>query len=273
MDYGSENGRTQRERLRRTPSVDGRVRNLIVIGGSAGGQRSLPEILKDLSVDVPAAVIILVHAPARSCSQLPHWLTHFTHLPVVPATDGAPVYESTVYVAPPGTNVLVQNGTLQLQSLEGRRYMRRAINDLFVSAAKEYGDRVVGVVLSGLWKDGSEGLAAVHQAGGVTIVQNPNEAQFRQMPANAMSEVPVTFCLNFEDIGLALDLLVRRKAGLETGVSVSVRLLKDRVSLLTRLILQSGHNDHTVAYLREELISLETDLRSIQELLGKVSQS
>ena len=91
------------------------------------------------------------------------------------------------------------------------------INQLFHSAAKHYGDRVIGVILTGLLRDGTMGLRAVHDAGGLTIVQDPAEAEYPDMPANAMKDIPVTFCLRLRDIGPALELLARRMTGLETG--------------------------------------------------------
>lgn len=142
------------------------------------------------------------------------------------------------------------------------------INALFESAAKEYGNRVIGVILTGLLRDGTVGLRAVHEAGGLTIVQSPAEAEYPDMPRNAMADLPVTFCLNQAEIGPALDLLVRRTAGLETGLAVSIRTLKERIALLVRLVHQSTKNDQTLAYLSSELNALKQDLDSIQTLLN-----
>ncbi len=143
------------------------------------------------------------------------------------------------------------------------------INILFESAASEFHDRVVGVILTGLLKDGTAGLRAVHAAGGLTIVQDPAEAEFPEMPASAMKDLPVTFCLKLADIGPTLDLLARRKTELETGLAVSVRLLKERVALLVRLIAQSKGNPETHQFLTTEMIALELDLRSTQALLDR----
>jgi hypothetical protein len=132
---------------------------------------------------------------------------------------------------------------------------------------------MIGVILTGLLRDGTAGLRAVHDSGGLTIVQNPATAEYPDMPANAMRDLPVTFCLDLEEIGPALDLLVRRKAGLETGLAISIRLLKERVALLVRLRDQSSHNAQTVDYLSSELTLLEQDLRSIQHIINPTAQS
>ena len=118
-------------------------------------------------------------------------------------------------------------------------------------------------------RDGTVGLRAVHEAGGLTMVQNPAEAEYPDMPRNAMSDLPVTFCLDLAEIGLALDLLVRRTAGLETGLAASVRMLKDRVGLLTRLISQSQRNDQTLGYLTTEMHGLERDLTDVRAILNQ----
>ena len=125
------------------------------------------------------------------------------------------------------------------------------------------------MILTGLLRDGTAGLKAVHDAGGLTIVQDPTQAEYSDMPANAMQDLPVTFCLNLAEIGQALDVLARRKTELETGLAVSTRMLKGRVALLGRLLSQSKRNLGTHQFLSTELISLERDLRSIQALLNE----
>jgi two-component system chemotaxis response regulator CheB len=122
-------------------------------------------------------------------------------------------------------SVTLDAGMLHIESYERGSGPVRTINILFESAAKAFGDRVTGVILTGLLSDGTVGLKAVHDAGGLTIVQDPAEAEYPDMPASAMKELHVTFCLRLSDIGLALDLLARRTAGLETGLAVSVRTL------------------------------------------------
>ena len=131
------------------------------------------------------------------------------------------------------------------------------------------GERVIGVILSGLLKDGTDGLRAVHEAGGITIVQDPIGAEYAAMPRNAMATLPVTFCLDLSDIGVALELLVRRKAQFETGLAVAVRTLRDRTALLVRLAEQSWRNPGTHEFLTNELALLKSALGSIEDLVEK----
>jgi two-component system chemotaxis response regulator CheB len=242
-----------------------------VIGASAGGHDALWEVVRDFSHDIPAAVIIMQHmSPTTEFGlqsfRLDAWLRDGTQVPVTQIHAEQRLRPSVIYTCPPGMSVCLKGRTLHLSPQE-RGVPVSTINILFESAAREFSDRVIGVILTGLLKDGTAGLKAVHDAGGITIVQDPAEAEYPDMPASAMETLPVTFCLRLAEIGPTLDLLARRKTKLETGLALSVRTLKDRVALLVRLIAQSKGNPETHRFLSAEMIALETDLRSIQSLL------
>lgn len=243
------------------------VENLIVIGASAGGVTALKQVVRELSREIPAALIIMLHMSDRVVeSHLGDVLRESTVIPIVAAQPGDRLERGRIYITPPGQAVFLQGRTLRLEPQTKARPVT-TINRLFESAAKEYRDRVIGVVLSGLLRDGTAGLKAVHDAGGLTIVQDPTDAEYPEMPANAMQDLPVTFCLNLAEIGPALDLLARRKTELETGLAVSARMLKERAALFNRLLSQSKKNLGTHQFLSTEIISLERDLHSIQALL------
>jgi hypothetical protein len=105
----------------------------------------------------------------------------------------------------------------------------------------------------------------------LTIVEDPREAQYPDMPARAMEGLAVTFCLNLADVGPALELLVRRTARFETGLAVAVRTLRDRGALLVRLIDQSSRNPGTRDFLINELTSFRGDIESINDLLKSLA--
>jgi chemotaxis response regulator CheB len=276
----TNNGSTSTDRLRRggeRPERTGRptelpIHNLIVIGASAGGHKALLEIVRQLSQDIPAALIIMQHMKHTIGVQsfkLDTWLREATRVPVVEIHSGDRLRSNVIYVSPAGMAISLKGRALHLTPQE-RDTPVLTINILFESAACEFRDRVIGVILTGLLRDGTAGLKAVHDAGGLTIVQDPAEAEYPDMPASAMKSLPVTFCLKLADIGPALDLLARRKAELETGLAVSVRTLKERVALLVRLIAQSKRNPRTYQFLSTEMMALEGDLRSVQALLDRV---
>jgi chemotaxis response regulator CheB len=266
-------------RLRRgkeQPEATGRltespIANLIVIGASAGGHKALWEVVKEFSHDIPAAVVIMQHMAGNASHsaqsfQLDAWLREATRARVVQIHSGERLHSSVIYTCPAGMAVALNGRTLQLMPLESAG-PPSTINTLFASAARAFSNRVIGVILTGLLKDGTAGLKAVHDAGGLTIVQDPAEAEYPDMPANAMKGLPVTFCLKLADIGPTLDLLARRGTELETGLAVSVRTLRERIALLVRLIAQSKANPETHHYLSTEMLALEVDVRRIQALL------
>jgi chemotaxis response regulator CheB len=272
------------DRLRREgqqPDRTGRITerpitNLIVIGASAGGHDAIRDVLKALPEHLPAAVIIMQHMAAQAPSnpkpfRFQDFLSKSTPMPIVLIQSGERIRSGTIYVGPLGLSVSLKGRRLELSSsTRTKPHLVATINTLFASAAQEFGDRVIGVILTGLLKDGTDGLKAVHEAGGLTIVQDPTEAEYPDMPASAMKDLPVTFCLNLIEIGPTLELLARRETELETGLAVSVRTLKDRLALLIRLMDQSKKNPRTHQFLSTEMVALKDDLRSIQALLDQV---
>ena len=201
--------------------------------------------------------------------RLEDWLRISTRLPIVRAKSGDRLQSGVISVAPPGTSVWLKGRILQVMEHDRRTVPLVTINTLFESAAQQYGHRVIGVILTGMLKDGTEGLKAVHEAGGVTIVQDPTGAEYPDMPASAMKDLPVTFCLQLRDIGATLDLLARRKTELETGLAVSVRLVKERVAFLARLMTQSRTNLVTFQFLSMEMAALQRDLSLLEGLVTK----
>ncbi|HUQ68401.1 MAG TPA: chemotaxis protein CheB [Planctomycetaceae bacterium] len=179
-------------------------RDLIVIGGSAGALEPLTDILQGLGSTFGGAVFVVVHTPADSNSALPAILARSTVLPVAYAVQGEAIVRGRVYVAPPDHHLLVQSGTITVTQGPRENGFRPAIDPLFRSAAKIYGDRVVGVILSGAMDDGTFGLGAIKTAGGVAIVQHPYEATTPSMPLSAIQSVEVDHIVRAREISQIL---------------------------------------------------------------------
>ena len=268
-----ESSLTSRERLQRESELNppgtlnsGDLANLVVIGASAGGHRALVDILKTFSADMPAAIVILLHLPMATPPRLKEFLGRFSLLPIIEVENQEPLRQGFIFIPLPGRSATFSRGMITVEN-PNRDKPLSTINRLFISAAQTYTERVIGVILSGLLSDGTDGLRAVHDAGGLTMVQDPREAEYPDMPANAMEGLDVTFCLNLAEIGPALDLLVRRTARFETGLEVALRTLRDRAALLARLNEQSWRNSGTREFLKNELVSLRHDIQSIDEFL------
>ena len=154
----------------------------IVIGTSAGGVEALSVVLPALPADTQAAVFVVLHLPRDRPSLLVDIFRRKTALRVQEAQDKEPVEPGTVYFAPSDYHLLLDPGPQLALSVDDLvHHSRPSIDVLFQSAADLYAERLLGVILTGANEDGAEGLAAVHDAGGVTVVQEPSTAQSPQM--------------------------------------------------------------------------------------------
>ena len=134
------------------------LRDIIVIGGSAGGVEALMQICAGLTANMPAALFIVQHISPTSKSVLPELLSKVGPLPARHPVDGEPIRPGQIVVAPPDFHLLVQDGHVALRRGPQENRTRPAIDPLFRSAAVAYGPRVIGVVLTGLLDDGAAGL-------------------------------------------------------------------------------------------------------------------
>lgn len=178
--------------------------DIIVLGASAGGVEALSKLASGLPADLPAAVFAVLHIAPHAGSVLPTILNRAGPLPAAHAFEGQPIEHGRIYVAPPDWHLLVKRGHIHLAHGPKENGHRPAADPLFRTAARAYGRRVVGVVLSGNLDDGTAGLLAVKVAGGVAIVQDPSEALYSGMPASACENVAVDWVLPVSEIAAVL---------------------------------------------------------------------
>ncbi|HWM93824.1 MAG TPA: chemotaxis protein CheB [Thermoanaerobaculia bacterium] len=171
------------------------VRDIILIGASAGGVQALSNLVGGFPPDFPAAVFIVLHVSPYGNSAMPAILSRAGHLPAVHPRDGEPVQPGRVYVAPPDYHLVVQDGLVRLSRAPTENAQRPAVDVLFRSAAQAYGRRVMAVVLTGNLDDGTAGLAVVKRHGGTAVVQDPEEADYPSMPLSAIANVDVDHIL------------------------------------------------------------------------------
>lgn len=177
-------------------------RDIIVVGASAGGIDALIELIKHLPKDFGAAIFVTMHIGAQS--RLPEILNLCRKLPVRHAEQNAKYDHGCVYIAPPNHHLIIKDGRTVLSRGPRENGHRPAIDILFRTAAREHQNRVAGVVLSGGMDDGTAGLYTIKKRGGVAIVQDPSEALFPSMPASAMENINVDFCLPVSQIAKVL---------------------------------------------------------------------
>lgn len=185
--------------------------DLVVVGSSWGGLQAVGRLLADLPRDFEPAVVIAQHRhPDSHPGTLQHLLQRQTERPVLEAEDKLAIEPRHVYVAPPDYHLLVERGSFALSVDDRVRHARPSIDVLFESAAYAYGDRVVGIILTGANDDGAMGLARIKELGGVAVVQDPAAAAKREMPDAAIASTAADAILPLEEIGAYVHELCRR---------------------------------------------------------------
>lgn len=163
-------------------------RDVVAVGGSAGGVEPLRALVGGLPADYPGSLLIVLHIPRSAPSALATILHRSGPLPAAMASDGEPLMAGRIYVAPADHHLLLSDGHLRLGRGPAENGHRPAIDPLFRSVARTAGRRAIGVILSGARDDGAAGLASIAAAGGATIVQDPDDAVSAWMPRAALDQ-------------------------------------------------------------------------------------
>ena len=177
---------------------------VVGIGASAGGLEASTKLLAALPPATGMAFILVQHLDPLHESMMPELLSHHTTMVVVQATDGMLVEPEHLYIIPPGTYLSVQYGRIHISRPEMRHRARMPFDFLLPSLANEYGERAVCVILSGTGADGSLGLKAIKELGGLVIAQDAREAAYDGMPRNAILSGAVDLILPLASIPTAL---------------------------------------------------------------------
>jgi two-component system chemotaxis response regulator CheB len=193
--------------------------DIVVIGASAGGVEAIKAITRQLSPDIAAAVFVVVHVSPESSGLLANVLNRRSKVPASQARDGDPIRPGRIYVAPPDHHLLLEPD--QMRVVKGPKHNRHrpAIDLLFRTAARNFGPRVIGVILTGFLEDGSSGLAAIKNAGGIAVVQNPEDAEVSSMPRSALLQVDADYCVPLVEIGPLLNQLTRVEVAMTSNFS------------------------------------------------------
>lgn len=197
--------------------------DIIAIGGSAGALAALRALIKTLPGDLPAAIFVVIHTAPDKPSLLPTLLNQCGDFLALNPADGTPIRNGCIYVAPPDHHLLIEGPLVRIVRGPRENRSRPAIDPLFRSAAACYGPRVVGIILSGGLDDGTAGLLAIQRYGGITMVQDPKEASFDDMPQSALDAMTVDYCLPVADLARRLVQLIIDPAGDPVGEAVSVQ--------------------------------------------------
>jgi two-component system, chemotaxis family, protein-glutamate methylesterase/glutaminase len=199
------------------------ARDVIVIGGSAGAVVPIIELVAALPRSIPAAIAIVLHRSPFYETRLPFIMGRRASLTVIEANEAEPLKHGVVYLAPRDQHLVIGSGVVRLNRDVKEHRTRPAIDPLFRSAAASYGDRVAGVLLSGMGGDGVSGLLQIKARRGLSLVQSPAEAEFSIMPWRAINDDDVDAVLRIETLAKVLPVIARGEVyhdgrGLPAGV-------------------------------------------------------
>jgi len=210
---------------------------IVAIGASAGGVESLREVVGGLAPDFPGPVFVVLHVAPYQPSALPDILNRSGPLHARHPKDGESIRGNRIYVAPPDHHMLVDHDTIAVKKGPKENRFRPSIDALFRSVAYSFGAKVVGVVLSGALDDGTSGLWSIKRMGGVSIVQEPNNARYESMPLSALEQVEIDHTLPAAEIGPLLGKIASTR---HVRHALKNKALRDRLHMEMKIAAEGG---------------------------------
>ncbi len=199
---------------------------IVVVGSSTGGLQALQILLGGLSTVFPLPVVIVQHRGKNSDAELCEFLARDASLPVVEPDDKQEIIPGHIYLAPRDYHLLIENRNFALSTDRPVGFARPSIDVLFESAAHEFAERTIGVILTGANRDGARGLAAIKSRSGFTIVEDPESASRREMPDAAIALSTPDLILPLNEIAHQLFKLIQtvepRDLGLQADFNVAM---------------------------------------------------
>lgn len=212
------------------------TRDTIVIGASAGGISALKSLLSSLSADFPGSIFVVQHQ-AHNAGHLLQALENSVKLPLKRVESRQKVMPGTVYLAPPDSHLVLTQHDVDLSNGPRENRSRPSINVLFRTAAAYRSSRVTGILLTGMLDDGIAGLEAIQRCGGTAIVQDPNEAEYPDLPRNAIEALDIRYVKTLSEIAAMIPSLVNEEV--------------DRFESPRDLIVEAGFNLPSGSHIQE----------------------
>lgn len=175
---------------------------IVVIGASAGGTSASGELISQIKPDINTAIFIVLHLAGKGISELlQHRLQKFTSYRCKIAENEEAIQSNTLYIAPVNYHMLVKEGQVLIGQGPAENRWRPSIDVLFRSAAASYGNYTIGIIITGMLNDGAAGMSAIKRSGGICIVQDPNEAEFPDMPLAVLDTIEVDHSVRLSEMG------------------------------------------------------------------------
>ena len=244
---------------------------IVGIGGSAGSLEALEMFFRAMPVNEGLAFVLIVHLEPSHKSITDELIQRCTTMKVSEARDNMTVESNAVYIIPPGKDLSILNGTIQLMDVTGKHGIRLPIDYFFRSLAKDLKERSVGIILSGMGTDGMLGMRAIQEVGGMTMVQDPASAKFNSMPRSVIQNRLVDFILTPEKMPETLLIDVKKSPTVISQKAVERMELAKLQKILVLIRDQTG-NDF-FEYKNSSLlrrVERRMSLRSIDEMADYV---
>lgn len=183
----------------------------VVIAASTGGPKALVYLISQIPKDINIPIFIVQHMPKGFTTSFAARLDKESKVKVVEAKDGMLIQNGTVYIAPGDYHMTLERDKISLNTQDKIHGVRPAADYLFESATKHYGDKLLGIILTGMGRDGSQGMVAIKEHGGYNIAQSEESCVVYGMPGSAVEKGAVDEIMNLEDISINLNKLIKVK--------------------------------------------------------------
>jgi PAS domain S-box-containing protein len=219
---------------------------IVGIGASSGGVKALRHFFKEVPLDAEIAYVVILHLSPDHDSELVNVLQHETQLPVIQVKEKIEIKARSVYVVPPDHHLIMEEQSISLLPNMKVEDRRAPVDIFFRSIADQYGPRAICVILSGTGANGSMGLKRVKEFGGAAYVQNPKEAEYSEMPRNAIATDLIDEVLNVAEIPKRIDIYCKGVNSIQlpdepAGNSQEIQQ-QSLQTIFTQLRLRTGHD-------------------------------
>jgi two-component system chemotaxis response regulator CheB len=227
------------------------VKSVIVVGASAGGLQATSDLLEKIPQNLDAAIFVVLHLSRYSLANvLVQHLQKRTNFTCKVPENGEPVQRKHVYIAKPDFHMLISaDKTIRFIKGPHENRWRPSIDVLFRSAAVVFNSKTIGIILTGLLDDGTAGMMAIKKCGGFCIVQEPEEAQFGDMPTSVLNHVEVDYRVPIADMGYILDDMKSKpekpEAAVPADLKIEAEITEKMVSSIDQLKQIGTQSDYT----------------------------
>ena len=196
---------------------------IVVIGTSAGGFFALAELISQLKQETDAAYFVVMHLANHGIGgYLVSQMQKYTSLYCTEVEESCEIKKGTIYFAQPNKHLIVKNKVVKLGCGPQENRWRPSIDVLFRSAAAAFDGYTIGIILTGLLDDGTSGMSAIKRCGGTSIVQDPNEAEYPDMPLSVMKEIEVDYCVPLAEMGGIISEIISSKNVVKTIIPADI---------------------------------------------------